>query len=110
MDYALAMRRYLLPLLLSPIIIIINCASSELIRFENNIKNMSNAELINCYYGFNDRIKDIENSIGRDERVDYPRNQQIILHQAYFVGGEIYGLMQKEKLLLDEMEKRNLSP
>lgn len=71
---------------------------------------MSNAELINRYHGINDRIKDVENSIRKDERADFSQNQQIISHQTYFVGGEIYGLMQKGKLVLDEMEKRNLSP
>lgn len=109
-DNAMAMRRFLLLLLLSPIIFIFNCASSETIRFENNIQSMSNAELINRYHGINDRIKDVENSIRKDEGADFSQNQQIISHQTYFVGGEIYGLMQKGKLVLDEMEKRNLSP
>ncbi len=48
LDFTMAFRRFLISFIFC-IFIFINCASSELIRFENNIQNMSNSELINCY-------------------------------------------------------------
>jgi hypothetical protein len=110
LHYAMAMRKFGLLLLLSSIISIIHCASSEHVKFETSIQRMSNAELKNSYYGINDRIKDIENGIKMNEGADPLQKQYVISHQTYFVGGEIYGLMRKANLILDEMEKRNIAP
>ncbi len=71
---------------------------------------MSDAELLNCYYGVNDRIKDVDNRIKREDRLDNVENRDVISNNAYFVGGEIYGLMQKQKLVLKELDKRNIEP
>lgn len=71
---------------------------------------MSDAELLNCYYGIHERIKDIGNSIKREDRLYHAQNRDIISHQTYFVGGEVYGLMQKEKLVLEELKKRKIKP
>jgi hypothetical protein len=90
--------------------VIFACASSELTRFKKNIKTMSNAGLLNCYYGINERTKDIDNKIIREDRLDYEKNQDVISQQTYFVGGEAYGLMQKEKLVLEELKRRNIEP
>ncbi|MCP3872851.1 MAG: hypothetical protein GY699_06815 [Desulfobacteraceae bacterium] len=97
-------------LLFLSIFLFINCASSELVRFEKNTKTMSDADLLNCYYGINERIKDIDNGIKNEDRSDISENRDIISHQTYFIGGEIYGLMQKEKLVLEELNKRNINP
>ena len=97
-------------LLALSIFLCISCASSELTRFKKNTKTMSDVELLNCYHGIQDRIKDIDNNIKRDTRLDRAQNRDIISHQTYFVGGETYGLMQKEKLVLKEMKKRNMKP
>ena len=86
------------------------CASSELIRFKKNIKTMSDAELLNCYHGINERTKDIDNNIEREDRLDYEKNQDMISHQTYLVGGEAYGLMQKEKFVLEELKRRKIKP
>ncbi len=71
---------------------------------------MSDADLLNCYYGINERIKDIDNGIKSEDRSDLYGNRDVISHQTYFIGGEIYGLMQKEKLVLEELNKRNINP
>lgn len=71
---------------------------------------MSDADLLNCYYGIHERIKDIDNSIKRNDQLDHDQNQDIISHQTYFVGGEAYGLKQKEILVLEELKKRNIKP
>lgn len=88
----------------------LNCPSTEMIRFENSLKNMSNAELLSCHRGINERIKDINYNISRKDRPSYGEHQNDIPHQTHIVGGEAYGLMQKEKMVLKEMKKRNLSP
>ena len=92
------------------IFLIIGCASSELTRFKKNTKTMSNAELLSCYYGINERIKDIDSRIEGKDRIAHSRNRDIISHQTYFIGGETYGLMQKEKLVLEELRRRNIKP
>lgn len=71
---------------------------------------MTDAELLNCYYGIQERIKDIDQKIEREEHLDPAQKRDSVFHQTYIVGGELYGLMQKEKLLLKEMKKRNMKP
>ena len=90
--------------------VIFACASSELTRFKKNIMKMSDAELLNYYYGITDRAKDIDNNIKREDRFNYDKNRHIISHQTYLIGGEAYGLMQKEKLLLEELKRRGIKP
>lgn len=86
------------------------CASSELTRFKKSIKTMSDAELLSCYHGINERTKDIDNNIEREDRLGYEKDQYIISHQTYIVGGEAYGLMQKKKLVSEELKERNIKP
>lgn len=71
---------------------------------------MSDNELVSCYYGINERIKDIDNTIEKEERLDHFQNQNIFVDQPYFVGGEIFGLMQKEKVVLEELKRRKINP
>lgn len=90
--------------------LIVGCASSEMTRFKTNMKTMSDAELLSCYYGINERIKDIDNGIDRKDRIAHSRNRDIVSQQTYFIGGEAYGLMQKKKLVLEELRRRNIKP
>jgi hypothetical protein len=71
---------------------------------------MSDNELLNCYYGIQERIKDIDHRIERDERPDPGKDREVFYNQTYGIGGEVYGLMQKEKVLLEEMKKRHIEP
>lgn len=91
-------------------IVFVACASSELTIFKKNIKTMSDSELLNCYHGINDRVKDIDSNIKREGRSGNEKSQDILSHQTYMVGGEVYGLMQKEKLVLEELKSRNIKP
>ncbi len=92
------------------ILLFTSCASSELTKFKKNTKTMSDAELLNCYYGINERLKDIDNRIKREDLLDPAQKRDSVFHQSYFIGGDVYGLMQKEKVLLKEMYKRNIKP
>ena len=92
------------------IFLIIGCASSELTRFKKNTKTMSDADLLSCYYGINERIKDIDNHIEGRDRIPHSGNRNIVSRQTYFIGGEAYGLMQKKKLVLEELRRRNIKP
>jgi len=96
--------------LFSVFFLINGCATTELTSFKKNIKSMADDELVSCYYGINERIKDIDNIIEREERLDHFHNQNIISNQSYFVGGEIFGLMQKEKVVLEELKRRKINP
>lgn len=91
-------------------VMIFGCASSELTRFKKNTMTMSDSELLSSYHGINERIKDIDNSIERGDPIDNSQNRDMISHQTYIVGGEAYGLMQKEKLVLEELRRRNIKP
>lgn len=71
---------------------------------------MSDTELLNCYYGIHERIKDIDNSIDREDRFNSNQDRKIIYQQKYLAGGEAHGLMQKEKAVLEELKKRNIKP
>ena len=97
-------------LLSMSILLFVSCASTEMNIFKKNTKAMTDAELLNCYYGIKERIKDIDNKIGREDHIDPVQKRDSAFHQTYLVGGEVYGLMQKEKLLLKEMKKRNMKP
>jgi hypothetical protein len=89
---------------------IFGCASSELTKFKKNTITMSDSELLSCYHGINERIKDIDNSIEREDPIDNSQLHDIISHQTYLAGGEAYGLMQKEKVVLEELRRRNIEP
>ena len=73
---------------------------------------MSSNELLNYYYGINQRIKDIDNSFRRNERLDnseYDRSG-FVFHDPFVIGGKGYNLIQKRKLILEELKKRNVIP
>jgi hypothetical protein len=67
-------------------------------------------QVLSCYYGINERIKDIDNRIEGQDRIAHSGNRNIVSRQTYFVGGEAYGLMQKQKLVLEELRRRNIKP
>ena len=96
--------------LLSVFLLICGCATTGMTKFKQNIKAMSDDELVSCYHGINERIKYIDNSNERVGRPDPAQNQDLIANQSYFVGGEIHGLMKREKLVVQEMRKRRINP
>ena len=92
------------------IVLFVSCASTELNHFKKNIKTMPDAELISCYYGIQERLKMIDNNIEAEDHLGPARKRDPLFHQTYLIGGEAHGLMQKEKFVLKEMQKRNLKP
>ena len=70
----------------------------------------SSTELLNYYYGINERLKDIDNEIQADDRSDSDNQDHFIRNQTFFVGGEGHGLVQKRKIVLDELYRRNITP
>jgi hypothetical protein len=71
---------------------------------------MSDTELLNCYYGIRERVKDIDRTMKKEARLDRAQDHDVISHQTYLVGGQIYGLMQKEKWVMQELNKRTIKP
>ena len=92
------------------IFLCLNCASTEMMRFRENIQRMSDAELMACYHGINERLKDIDHRVERKGQPGNTEKPHLISRQTYFIGGESYGLMQKEKIVLQEMRNRNIFP
>ena len=96
-------------LILSQTFYTASCTSSEMIRLRKSIKEMSDTELINYYYGINERIKDVANDQERKADMDNKRHEHIIINQTFFPGGEGHGLLQKRELALDELIMRGIS-
>ena len=86
------------------------CASSEHTRLRDRVHSMSDMELLNYYYGINDRLKDIDGELQADDRVDSDYQDQFIQNQTFFVGGQGHGLLQKRKIVWGELQRRNITP
>jgi hypothetical protein len=71
---------------------------------------MSDTELLNYYYGINERLKDIDGGLQADDRSDPDDHNHVIRNQTFFIGGEGHGLAQKRKIVLDELDRRNITP
>ena len=71
---------------------------------------MSSNELLNYYYGINQRIKDIDNDFRRNERLDNSEYDRFIFQDPFIIGGQGYNLIQRRKLILKELKKRNVIP
>jgi len=79
-------------------------------EFQNKLHRMSDSDLLSYYYGINDRIKDIDNRIKMQERADYSEHDHFMSQIPFMIGGRGYSLVQKSKLVLKELNKRNISP
>jgi hypothetical protein len=88
----------------------IGCAGSKSRIFQSKIQTMPDNELLNYYQGINKRIKDIDNDIKRDESQDQTEHERMISNMPFFFGSEGYDLVQKKKIVLKELNRRNLIP
>ena len=88
----------------------ISCTSSKSNKFHNEIQRMSDYDLLNYYHGINDRIKDIDSDIKRQENPNQSEQKQLISNIPFLIGGEGYSLIQKRKMILRELNIRNLTP
>jgi hypothetical protein len=88
----------------------ISCASSKSNKFHSKIQKMSDNDLLNYYHGINDRIKDIDNDIKREESPDQTEIEQVTSNMSFMFGGEGYNLVQKRKMILKELNSRSLTP
>ena len=77
---------------------------------QSDIQTMSDNDLLNYYKGINERIKDIDNEIGRKGRQDQTERERVIANMPFFYGGEGYDLIRKRKIILKELNRRNLTP
>jgi hypothetical protein len=71
---------------------------------------MSDNDLLDYYHGINERIKDIDSDIKREESQDQTEQERVISNMPFFFGGEGYNLTQKRKVILKELNIRNLTP
>jgi hypothetical protein len=71
---------------------------------------MSDNDLLNYYHGINERIKDIDSDIKREESQDQNEKERAISNMPFFFGGEGHDLNQKRKMILKELNRRNLIP
>lgn len=88
----------------------ISCACSKSKKFQSKIQTMSDNDLLNYYQGINKRIKDIDSDIKREESQDQTEQERVISNMPFFFGGEGYNLIQKRKMILKELNSRNLIP
>jgi hypothetical protein len=87
-----------------------SCAGSKSKKFQSKIQTMSDNDLLNYYQGINNRIKDIDNDIKREESQDQTEQERVISNMPFSFGGEGYDLIQKRKIILKELNSRNLIP
>lgn len=76
--------------------------------FQTKIRSMSDMNLISYYHGLNDRIKEIENKEKLDRRPDDSETDRVVSQITFFPGGEGFKLVEKQKKVKREIDRRNL--
>ena len=91
--------------------VLCGCSTTGSLKFQKKISHMPSNELLNYYYGINQRIKDIDNNhrINEPDDSDYHRFG-FAFPSPFVIGGKGYDLIQKRKLVLEELKKRNVIP
>ncbi len=86
------------------------CSDSYRINKQQQIRQMSDTELLSYYHGITDRIKDIDNEFKDNQDLFDPQDQEPINHitTPHYMGSDAYHLHQIRKLVLQEIEKRDL--
>lgn len=89
-----------------------SCSSnSKLIEKKKEFERMSDKELLSYYYQINDRINDIDRDTEKNkvtDNINYDPNRDRITHLHI---GDTWGrLKQEEKFVLNELNKRNITP
>ncbi len=84
------------------------CANGD-VKKRKQFEQMSNAGLLSYYHGVNDMIKDIDSQQKIDQESNgYQFEHDPLMNQA--IGGKIYELEHKKKLILKELNKRGIYP
>ena len=97
-------------LLTVSMLFISGCVSSEQTRLRDRVQHMTDTELLNYYHGINERLKDIDGEVQADDHSDSENQDHFIKNQTFFVGGEGHGLIQKRKIVWDELHRRDIEP
>ena len=97
-------------LLASSLLLNINCAGSKATKFHTKIQSMSDNDILNYYHGICERINDIDRSINREANSDQTDQERLISNRPFIIGGKGYNLIQKRKIILNELNKRALNP
>ncbi|MCF8034177.1 MAG: hypothetical protein K9K66_15995 [Desulfarculaceae bacterium] len=99
-----------LGLVLASLCFHLGCAKGDAVQFQNKIQGMSDSELLYYYAGINARIKQIGHGMDRNPDA-YPYDQKHNIYSTPFSPGkEGYGLIQKRKMILEELQARNIDP
>jgi hypothetical protein len=87
------------------------CSDSYRINKQQQIQKMSDTELLSYYQGITDRIKDIDNHFKDNQDLFDPQDQETKNHfpEPHYIGSDSYNLHQIRKLVIQEIEKRNLN-
>ena len=96
--------------MLLPALLLMHCASTEMERFRANVHRLPDDALLTYYHGLNDRLKDIDNGLKSDMLFHDDVKPDVISQQTFIVGGAGFGLVQKRKIVLKELNRRNLAP
>jgi hypothetical protein len=94
----------------SSLVFVISCAGSKSNNFQSKIQTMSDNDLLIYYQGINNRIKDIDSDIKREEGQDQTEQERVISNMPFFFGAEGNDLVQKRRMILKELNRRNLMP
>lgn len=93
------------------ILMCFSCAGTQHATFQNNIKSMSDDDLVSYYQGITDRLRSVDSDNERvRNRSDYnPENLAQPQSNIYF-GTQEYGLVKKQKAILEELNRRGIKP
>ena len=111
-EYAKSGLYLIVVLFLSLLLVYVLCDCSRIgsQKFQKKISHMSDNRLLDYYYGINQRIKDIDDEFRRNERLDNSEYDRFAFQDPFIIGGQGYNLIQKRKLILEELKKRNVIP
>ena len=69
---------------------------------------MTDSDLLNYYYGINERIKELDHGMKREEQAYYIEHKHYIHPTPFSLGGQGHHLIQERKMILKELNKRNI--
>lgn len=110
------LKRHYLILLLNVVLITTHlfmsagCGMASRTMFMKQLSNMSDQHLLCFYQGVNERIKEIGSTVKSKIRSDYTERDHFSAQEPFIFGGEAYKLNRKRLMILEELEKRNITP
>ncbi len=90
-------------------VLLVGCATNTDDPMARRLSEMSDGELVDCYKGLSDRLKDVQAKTVEEDRQGMISQEEPVAQMPYILGGEGWQLEQKLKKVRKEMARRNIS-